>query len=141
MLGVFFGALFSLSASEFCSQERWALADGDVGVEETWYFLGSYSCKQEHSSPLPGRCGRSSEPGEAWGKGTECSTGVFGMKNATFGERARLVVVPQLGSLPGARWSRVMLFPPWAAAGTSVQGPSVAFPGRWLQVWWCPGAV
>lgn len=62
------------------------------------------------------------------------------MKNATFGERARLVVVPQQGSLPGARWSRVMLSPPWVAAGTSVQGPSVAFPGRWLQVWWCPGA-
>lgn len=29
-----------LPVSEFCSQEHWTAADGAVGVEEAWYFLG-----------------------------------------------------------------------------------------------------
>lgn len=40
LFGVVFCALFLLSMSEFCSQEHSALADGAVGVEEAWYFLG-----------------------------------------------------------------------------------------------------
>lgn len=38
-LGLVFVHYF-FSLSEFCSQEHWALADGAVGVEEAWYFLG-----------------------------------------------------------------------------------------------------
>lgn len=31
--------------SEFCSQEYWTVADGAVGVEEAWYFLGKEEVK------------------------------------------------------------------------------------------------
>lgn len=57
------------------------LTDGDVGVEEAWYFLGSYSCKQHSSPHLTWLCSRSSKLGDAE-KGSESSAAVIRMKNA-----------------------------------------------------------
>lgn len=57
-----------------------SLTDGDVGVEEAWYFLGSYSCKQEHSSPhFTWLCSRLSKLGDAE-KGSESFAEVIRMK-------------------------------------------------------------
>lgn len=79
VFGVFLCTLFPLSP-EFCSPERWAVADGDVGVEAAWYFLGRYSCTPACSSPsLTWPCSRSSTHG-----GAESTTAAFGMKNASF---------------------------------------------------------
>lgn len=126
------------STSEFCSQERWALADGDVGVEEAWYFLSSYSCKQECSSPsLTWPCSRSSKLGDAEERQQEhpCSVGDekclvgggLAKHNGTSTGAAieRDSVQDVASPVPGSGHdSRPPIL---AKCGTSVQDPSVAF--------------
>lgn len=76
-------ALFPLSTSE-C----WALADGDVGVEEAWSFPRQILL-QEGVAAAPSLtwiCSKSSKCGGAE-KSSESTTAVFGMKKMPLGGR------------------------------------------------------